>query len=186
MARHRKKKKPLSPEKQQSIERTCWALDIVYSDKTQRGLTAEKAIFGAFDYHRQQKTIFPGGRIITHIEKTLHFSPDDIEGIDVFVRFQSDEVLPVQARNWWSRKAEKVSRRKGICLIVIWLSYRDKRRTYKSSEEIKNEARENVFTALCRWFSDRDNPISQKKGVDSFSTPFSFWLLRGFANLIFL
>jgi len=127
-----------------SIKRTDWILGIPYSAKTQRGLAAEEQGLYGLKYHKKKKTEFLGGRVIVEITPTIHFSQDDRDGKDAFVRFQvkfqpDSEILPIQFQNWWSREAEAEFRKKRICLIAIW------------PNEDKNKARERTFNAISKF-----------------------------------
>jgi len=151
-----------------SIKRTDWILGIPYSAKTRRGLEAGQYIFQGLEYYRRKKIEFPGGRRVIEITPTVHFSQDDREGKDIFakfqVRFQPDsEILPIQVQNWWTRKVEEEYRKKGICLIAIWLADQDGK--LKMPDQIKKEARERTFDTISKWFLR----IEKEKEVSSLS-----------------
>lgn len=144
-------------KRRRAIRRTRWVLGMPSSAKSQRGLLAEQAVFEALEYHRQKKTEFPGGRRIEKIVQTIHFSLEDQGGVDIIVYFRIDsqeemEALRVQVQNWWTWEAEEEFREKGICLIVVWLFYPDRRP--KTKEQIREEARKTTLSAISKFYSD--------------------------------
>ena len=143
-------------------------LGVSTSAKEERGLQAEKKVLQNLKYHQRKKTEFPGGRMIKEFISNIHFSQDDQEGKDIIVKFQIKfqpdiEVLPIQVQNWWTGEVEEEYRKKGICLIAIWLADQDGK--LKMPDQIKKEARERTFDTISKWFLR----IEKEKEVSSLS-----------------
>lgn len=143
------RRKRLNFKKEGDLRRIQWILGIPYSARTYQGQQAEKAVLDALKYFQRKKTEFSGGRTIKKVSPTTHFSDEDLRGVDIEVKFDGGEDVPIQVKSWWiPGKKKKIYRERAICLITVPLKLKD-----RTSKSIKKETRHRVYHALAGHLS---------------------------------
>ncbi len=108
-----------------SIRRTKQMLNIPCSGRDRRGFEAEDKVAYVLEKFKRRKKIFIGGRIISNVKKTMHYSFDDKNGKDIIVEFKKNggngciEEIPIQVKNWIKSGLKEKYKKKGICFLYL-------------------------------------------------------------------